>query len=135
MSTRNPDDFIQVNGALNLKPSFGPIPADQLIPWSVIALANVIFANRIFGLSWIITILSTGWGILTWWTLTGSDSSRFLSKFHSPPLWLYGHLSHASPLQPPPELNPAKIARAAKKANRKQRRQSKSRRKPKRINI
>ena len=133
MPARNPDEFIQVNGALNLKPSFGPIPADQLIPWSVIALANIVFANRILGLSWIITILSIGWGIATWWIVTGSDASRFLSKFHHSPLWLYGHLPYNSPLEPPPELNPDKIAKAARKANRQQRRPPRSRRK-KRIN-
>jgi hypothetical protein len=133
MATRNPDEFIQVNGALNLKPSFGPIPADQLIPWSVIALANIVVANRILGLSWIITILSIGWGIATWWLVTGSDASRFLSKFHEPPLWLYGHLSHSSPLEAPPELDPNKIAKATKKAKRQQQR-SRRKGRPKRIN-
>lgn len=136
MAARNPDEFIQVNGALNLKPSFGPIPADQLIPWSVITLANIVVANRILGLSWIITILSIGWGIATWWIVTGSDASRFLSKFHHPPLWLYGHLPHSSPLEPPLELDPDKVAKAAKKADRKQRRHRRSRRnqRQKRIN-
>lgn len=96
----NPDEFIAVNGALKLKPSFGPIPADQIIPWSIIILANILIANRLLGLSWIITILSTGWGIATWWILTGSDASRFLSKFHSPPVWLYGNVIYSSPVNP-----------------------------------
>jgi len=113
MAASDPNEFIAVNGALNLKPSFGPIPADQVIPWSVIVLANIVVANRILGLSWITTILSTGWGIATWWILTGSDASRFLSKFHSPPLWLYGNLTYYSPLQPPPELDPNKVQKAA----------------------
>jgi hypothetical protein len=134
MATRNPNDFIPVNGALNLKPSFGPIPADQLIPWAVIALANVVVANRILGLSWIITILSIGWGIATWWIVTGSDASRFLSKFHNPPLWLYGNLPYYSPLHPMPELDPAKAAKAAKKAERQQHRKSRRRPKRRRIN-
>jgi hypothetical protein len=113
MVARNPDDFIQVNGALNLKPSFGPIPADQLIPWSMIALTNIVVANRILGLSWIVTILSTGWGIATWWILTGSDASRFLSKFHATPYWLYGNLPYLSPLNPgqPDAAKPTKRKR------------------------
>lgn len=126
MAVRNPDDFIQVNGALNLKPSFGPIPADQLIPWSVIALANVIVANRILGLSWIITILSICWGMATWWILTGSDASRFLSKFHPTPYWLYGNLHYSSPLDPGQSRDP-------KKAKRKRNRKQKRSRRPKRI--
>lgn len=124
MARQDPNEFIPVNGALNLKPSFGPIPADQLIPWSVIVLANVVVANRILGLSWLVTILSTGWGIVTWWLLTGSDASRFLSKFHSPPNWLYGNLPYCSPLTPTPELDPNKL----RKAERRQRRSEKRKR-------
>jgi hypothetical protein len=130
MAAREPNNFIPVNGALNLKPSFGPIPADQIIPWSVIALANLL-ASRIFEFSWIFTILSTGWGIGTWWILTGSDASRFLSKFHSPPTWLYGGLSYYSPLSPPPELDPGKL----KKADLKQRRRQHSSRSKRRWRI
>ncbi len=104
----HPDDFVPVNGAINMKPGFGPIPADQLIPWCVIALFNIVIVNRIFGAGWIPTILCIGWGVATWWVLTGSDASRFLSKFHSPPSWCYGHLVYFTPLAPYPDLNPRK---------------------------
>jgi hypothetical protein len=104
----HPDDFVPVNGAINMKPGFGPIPADQLVPWCVIALFNIIIVNRIFGAGWIPTILCIGWGAATWWVLTGSDASRFLSKFHSPPSWCYGHLAYFTPLAPYPDLNPRK---------------------------
>jgi hypothetical protein len=104
----HPDDFVPVNGAINMKPGFGPIPADQLVPWCVIALFNIVIVNRIFGAGWIPTILCIGWGAATWWVLTGSDASRFLSKFHSPPSWCYGHLAYFTPLAPYPDLNPRK---------------------------
>jgi hypothetical protein len=112
----HPDDFVPVNGAINMKPGFGPIPADQLIPWCVIALFNIVIVNRIFGAGWIPTILCIGWGVATWWVLTGSDASRFLSKFHSPPSWCYGHLAYFTPLAPYPDLNPRKkIQKRAKR--------------------
>jgi hypothetical protein len=112
----HPDDFVPVNGAINMKPGFGPIPADQLIPWCVIALFNIVIVNRIFGVGWIPTILCIGWGAATWWVLTGSDASRFLSKFHSPPGWCYGHLVYFTPLAPYPDLNPSKkIKKRAKR--------------------
>ncbi|NEQ48221.1 MAG: hypothetical protein F6K00_33685 [Leptolyngbya sp. SIOISBB] len=123
MPARDPNEFVSVNGALNLKPSFGPIPADQIIPWGVIALGNILVANRLLGLSWVITILSTGWGIGTWWILTGSDASRFLSKFRSPPVWLYGHLPYFSPLEPiPRNLENSKKGQKGKKHRKKRRR-------------
>ncbi|MGB6013853.1 MAG: hypothetical protein WBG32_03915, partial [Nodosilinea sp.] len=78
------------------------------IPWCVIALFNIVIVNRIFGAGWIPTILCIGWGTATWWVLTGSDASRFLSKFHSPPSWCYGHLAYFTPLAPYPDLNPQK---------------------------
>ena len=81
-----PDEYIQINSALSLKPSLGPIPADQMFPWAVIVLGNIFVVKSLLGLSWIITILSIGWGIATWWILTGSDGGRFLSKFHAPPM-------------------------------------------------
>lgn len=112
----HPDDFVPVNGAINMKPGFGPIPADQLVPWCVIALFNIVIVNRIFGAGWIPTILCIGWGVATWWVLTGSDASRFLSKFHSPPSWCYGHLAYFTPLAPYPDLNPRKkIQKRAKR--------------------
>ena len=100
MATPDPNEFIPVNGALNLKPALGPIPGDQIVPWTMIVLANLLIIKQIFGLSWLITGLSICWGIGTWWILTGSDSAKFLSKFHSPPLWLYGNLPFDSPLTP-----------------------------------
>ncbi|MEM9807773.1 MAG: hypothetical protein AAF959_21105 [Cyanobacteria bacterium P01_D01_bin.56] len=100
MAASDPNEFIPVNGALNLKPSLGPIPGDQIVPWTMILLANLLVIRQILGLSWLITGLSICWGIGTWWILTGSDSAKFLAKFHSPPLWLYGSLPFDSPLSP-----------------------------------
>lgn len=98
----DPDKYIPVNGALNLKPTLGPIPADQVFPWAVIILGNIFVVKSLMGMSWVITILSCGWGIATWWILTGSDSGKFLSKFHPPPFWLYGCAQSASPLEVAP---------------------------------
>ncbi|MEM9817782.1 MAG: hypothetical protein AAF827_15445 [Cyanobacteria bacterium P01_D01_bin.6] len=96
-----PEEFIPINGALSLKPSLGPIPADQVFPWACIVLGNLFVVKSLLGLSWIVTILSIGWSIATWWILTGSDTGKFLSKFHAPPFWMYGCAQYASPLTVP----------------------------------
>lgn len=116
-----PDEYIPINAALSMKPSLGPIPADQVFPWSVIILCNIFVVKSLMGMSWIITILSCGWGIATWWILTGSDSSKFLSKFHAPPFWLYGCAPYFSPLEIHPDLQAPKQARDKKGGRRKRR--------------
>ncbi|MEM9152547.1 MAG: hypothetical protein AAGB19_19110 [Cyanobacteria bacterium P01_F01_bin.3] len=99
-----PDEYISINAALSMKPSLGPIPADQVFPWAVIVLGNIFVVKSLLGLSWVITILSISWGIATWWILTGSDSGKFLSKFHAPPFWVYGCAQHYSVLAIHPDL-------------------------------
>ena len=95
----DPDAYIPVTASLNVRPSLGPIPADQVFPWAVIVLGNLVIVKSLLGMNWIITILSCGWGVATWWILTGSDSGKFLSKFHSPPFWVYGCAPYRTPLE------------------------------------
>lgn len=83
-------NFRSVNPILGAKPSLGPIPADQIIPWTAIALLSYFVCNGIFGLNWMWTLLFAGWGFATWWILTGSKSWRFLSKFLPSPSWTRG---------------------------------------------
>jgi hypothetical protein len=41
--------FRPVNQILGSQPSLGPIPADQVLPWTLIALAAYFIINGIFG--------------------------------------------------------------------------------------
>ena len=96
-------DFRPVNQILGSQPSLGPIPADQILPWTIIALASYFIVNGIFGgifsddfQKWLWTILTTIWGIATWWILTGGRSWRFLSKFIGVPTWTRGFARYRS---------------------------------------
>jgi hypothetical protein len=95
-----------VNRILGSQPSFGPIPADQVLPWTIILLASYFIVNGIFGglfadefQKWLWTGLVATWGIATWWILTGGKSWRFLSKFIGVPTWTRGFARYQSILR------------------------------------
>jgi hypothetical protein len=98
-SESSQNEFIPVNQVLNLKPRLGPIPGEQVFPWAVIALVSYLICQGLLGLSWIATGLVAGWGIATWWALTGDESWRFLSKFRGVPDWTMGNLQYTSLLE------------------------------------
>ncbi|NJL10260.1 MAG: hypothetical protein HC908_09060 [Calothrix sp. SM1_7_51] len=90
-------EFRQVNQILGTQPSLGPIPADQIFPWMIILLGSYFIVHGIFGSifpnewhKWLWTLLISGWGMATWWILTGGKSWRFLSKFIGVPTWTRG---------------------------------------------
>lgn len=95
MSDR-PPEFRPVNQLLGSQPRFGPIPAEQLVPWFMIAFVVFIVTQSLLAVSWIWTIALTFWGCGTWWILTGSHPWRFLSKFVSTPRWTRGRVQYRS---------------------------------------
>ena len=103
MTRERDPEFRPVNQILGTQPSLGPIPADQIIPWTVIVLAAYFIINGIFGSwftdefqKWLWTALMAGWGVATWWILTGGKSWRFLSKFIAVPTWTRGFARYQS---------------------------------------
>jgi hypothetical protein len=106
MAEKREEEFRPVNQILGSQPSLGPLPADQIFPWIVIALTSYFIVNGIFGglfsddfQKWLWTILIAGWGIATWWILTGGRSWRFLSKFIGVPTWTRGFARYQSLLE------------------------------------
>jgi hypothetical protein len=106
MAKEKDAEFRSVNQILGTQPSLGSIPADQIIPWTVIALSAYFIVNGIFGSwfaddfqKWLWTALITGWGLATWWILTGGRSWRFLSKFIAVPTWTRGFARYQSWLE------------------------------------
>ncbi|MFN6568370.1 hypothetical protein A6770_06130 [Nostoc minutum NIES-26] len=106
MSEKQEQEFRPVNQILGSQPSLGPLPADQIFPWIVIALTSYFIINGIFGgifsddfQRWLWTVLVAGWGIATWWILTGGRSWRFLSKFIGVPTWTRGFARYQSLLE------------------------------------
>jgi hypothetical protein len=97
MSDKQDKEFRPVNQVLGTQPSLGPIPADQIFPWLAIALVSYFIIHGIFGSAfsdqwqkWLWTLLCCGWGIATWWILTGGRSWKFLSRFIGVPTWTRG---------------------------------------------
>lgn len=86
----NQSDFRTVNPMLGIQPSIGPIPADQIIPWSVILGASYLVGQGIFSFGLLWTFLLAAWGMSTWWVVTGGRSWRFLANFQSTPHWTRG---------------------------------------------
>ncbi len=106
MSPERDQEFRPVNQILGSQPSLGPIPADQIFPWLVIVLVSYFVINGVFGglftddfQRWLWTGLMAGWGIATWWILTGGRSWRFLSKFIGVPTWTRGFARYQSLLE------------------------------------
>ncbi len=99
-------EFRPVNQILGTQPSLGPIPADQIFPWIIIILLSYFIVNGFLGglftdawQKWLWTLLIAGWGMATWWILTGGKSWRFLSKFIGVPNWTRGVARYRSFLE------------------------------------
>ncbi|WP_392475908.1 hypothetical protein [Nostoc sp. C110] len=88
----NKHDFRTVNRILGERPRLGPFPADQIFPWTLIAVVNVFIFNYLLKTSWLGTSLSIAWGWATWWTI--STNKDFFGKFVSVPRISRGYMRH-----------------------------------------
>lgn len=96
MSSQPQDhEFIQVSQVLDEQPRLGPLPGEQVIPWTTITLFSFLIGQGVLGLSWVMIGLTSAWGCSTWWVLTGDESWRFLSKFRPTPKWTTGYLRYS----------------------------------------
>lgn len=87
-----------VNPMLGTQPRIGPIPAEQIVPWAVIAFVGFMVCRNLLHLDWIWTVLAVFWGCVSWWSLTGAKPWRFLSQFVSTPHWTRGQVRYRSVL-------------------------------------
>ena len=122
MAEEKDQEFRPVNQILGAQPSLGPVPADQIFPWTVIALTAYFIINGIFGglfaddfQRWLWTALITGWGIATWWILSGGRSWRFLGKFIGVPTWTRGIARYHSLLEVNHEAKNRKTKRQSRR--------------------
>lgn len=97
-------EFRTVNRVLGSQPRIGPFPADQVFPWSAIAMIAYFICKLIFQASWLVTGLVIAWGWATWWTL--SSNKTWLSKFISVPRTTRGYKHFNSLIKPPDVLTP-----------------------------
>ena len=78
----------KVNQSLDQSPKIFGLPSEQIIPWITIAGGSYYIIKVLCNLSWIWVVVTAGWGISTFWILTGSKSWKFLSKFRRSPNWI-----------------------------------------------
>ena len=79
--------YRKVNATLGKRPSIGPFPADQLVPWAIISGVSYYLAHGLLRFNWVWTCSIAAWGIATWWNLTANGAWRILSKFVATPNW------------------------------------------------
>lgn len=91
--------FRVVNQTLGSQPKIGPFPADQILPWTVIAIASTLFFYYILNIGWLATLFTTFWGWATWWFV--STNKSFLGKFVGTPRISRGYMPFSSLLNPP----------------------------------
>ena len=91
---------IRVNKILGKQASFGPIPANQILPWfAIILLTYLIFDGLLdWGIPKVAAI--SFWLIVSWWFLTGSDPDSYINRFRKPTgrNWVSGGALYISPL-------------------------------------
>jgi len=90
-------EYRAVNSLVGEKPSLGPIPGNQVVPWVVIAAISI-GVKLTFGVPWLWAGAFFFWGIGSWWILTGKRAWRFLNRFVRCPRWGKGYRQYQSPL-------------------------------------
>ncbi|MBW4632959.1 MAG: hypothetical protein KME30_13980 [Iphinoe sp. HA4291-MV1] len=101
-------EFRTVNRVLGDQPRLGPFPADQIVPWSAIALIMYFVVQGFLQAGWLATGISITWGWATWWTVTSNKA--FLGKFVGTPRITRGYkpfVSLLNPHQSEPRKKPA----------------------------
>ena len=86
--------YRNVNRILGEQPKSGPFPADQVLPWGMIGITNLIVFHYMFKAGWLAVSVSTAWGWATYWTL--SSNKTFFSKFIGVPRLSKGYMRHQS---------------------------------------
>ncbi|WP_052055919.1 hypothetical protein [Myxosarcina sp. GI1] len=77
---QKPEEYIRVIKALGETPKIGPIPADLILPWTMIAGILFIVCYIIFGLSLLYFFALSVWFCGAWWILTGNKSYEFTDR-------------------------------------------------------
>ncbi|MBN8563516.1 MAG: hypothetical protein J0L70_23540 [Leptolyngbya sp. UWPOB_LEPTO1] len=86
--------FRPINQSLGRQPSLGLIPAHLLAPSAGILVSFYIVFVLILRLAFGWFLLSSLWGITSWWVVVGQKTWKFTHKFKSVPDWHRGHLPY-----------------------------------------
>lgn len=97
----DPDkDPIRINKILGKQASFGPIPANQILPWFAIILLTYLIFDGVLGWGIPRVAAISFWLIVSWWFLTGKDPDSYINRFRKPRgrNWVSGGAIYISPL-------------------------------------
>lgn len=84
-----------VANALGRRPTFGPIPANQLLSWVLITLVAYL-TSSFLSLTWFQGVGMWLWMLSTWLLLTGKHPWKFLARFVRHPHWRRGYRRYSS---------------------------------------
>ena len=98
---KDPDkDLININQLLGEQPTILFIPANQMIPWSVLVIISYFLTMGLFDFGLAAFAIVSLWLCIGWWILTGKHPHEFIDRFHFPPGkdWYSANLPYISPL-------------------------------------
>ncbi|PSF29440.1 hypothetical protein C7H19_24280 [Aphanothece hegewaldii CCALA 016] len=72
---------------LDKSPRIFFMPGDQIFPWAIIFGLCFVILKKVLGLSWIWVIVTSGWGMATWWVLTFGGMYAFFGRLVETPNW------------------------------------------------
>jgi energy-coupling factor transporter transmembrane protein EcfT len=88
--------FRPINQSLGQQPSLGPIPAHLLAPSAVILVMFYLVIVVVLSLTFAWFLLSSVWGVATWWVVVGERPWKFINKFVAVPDWTRGYVLYTA---------------------------------------
>jgi hypothetical protein len=93
-------EAIRVNKILGKQAGFGPIPANQILPWFAIITVIYFILDGLLGWGIPKVVVISFWLIISWWFVTGKDPDKYVNRFRKPKgkNWISGGAIYISPL-------------------------------------
>jgi hypothetical protein len=91
---------VKVNKILGKQAGFGPVPANQILPWFAIITISYFIFDGLLGWGIPKVAVISFWLILSWWFVTGKDPDKYVNRFRKPKgrNWMIGGAVYISPI-------------------------------------
>ena len=93
-------ELVKVNKILGKQAGFGPVPANQILPWFAIITISYFIFDGLLGWGIPKVAVISFWLILSWWFVTGKDPDKYVNRFRKPKgrNWMIGGAVYISPI-------------------------------------